>query len=150
MPANSRLTTALHALAWLELASREGRTSLSSEQVAASLASNPALVRRVLAPLREAGLLKVGRGPSSGPSSGWSLGRPADEITLADVHHALKETSPFALHAHEPNQECPVGLSIRPALDEVYASVDAAITAQLRSTTIAVLLDILLAKAPTP
>lgn len=142
MSANSHLTTAAHALARLELSRRGGRPVLSSDQIAASLASNPALVRRLLAPLRSAGLLRTGRGPGAG----WSLARAATDITLADVHAALSSPSPFALHPHVPNQECPVGFGIRSALGDVYAGVDATITTQLRATTVAALLEMILAE----
>ncbi len=114
MSANSRLTTAIHALCWLELAARRGYPSLTSERVAASLASNPALVRKALGPLREAGLVASGRGPGAG----WSLAKPAAEIRLDEVYDALGDDTAFALHPHEPNQECPVGFGIRPVLSD--------------------------------
>ena len=147
MAANSRLTTAIHALCWLELAARRGYPSLTSERVAASLASNPALVRKALGPLRDAGLVASGRGPGAG----WALARPASEIRLDEVYAALGDSeAPFALHPHEPNQECPVGFGIRPVLGGVYADADAALRRTLARRTVASVLDELLATHPLP
>ena len=146
MSANSRLTTAIHALCWLELAARRGYPSLTSERVAASLASNPALVRKALGPLREAGLVASGRGPGAG----WSLARPAAQIRIDEVYDALGDDTAFALHPHEPNQECPVGFGIRPVLGEVYADADAAVRRTLARRTVADVLDELLTDHPLP
>ncbi len=142
--ANSKLTTAVHALCWLELARRRGVSTLTSEQVAASLGSHPVLVRRSLAPLRDAGIVTSGRGPGSG----WRLGRTADDITLLEVYRALGPQETFALHAHEPNLECPVGFGIRPVLTQVYDGVDAAIASELAGRTVATVLDTVLADHP--
>ena len=146
MSANSRLTTAIHALCWLELAARRGYPSLTSERVAASLASNPALVRKALGPLRDARVVTAGRGPGAG----WSLARPAAEIRLDEVYDALGDDTAFALHPHEPNQECPVGFGIRPVLSDVYADADAAVRRTLRRRTVADVLDELLTDHPLP
>jgi DNA-binding IscR family transcriptional regulator len=143
MSANARLTTAVHALCWLELARRRGWAKLSSAQVAASLASHPVLVRTTLAPLRKAGLVESGRGRGAG----WALSRPADTITVADVHRALAAEPAFALHPHEPNLDCPVGFGIRPVLTELYAEVDAAVVRSLGTRTIAGLLDQILSRS---
>lgn len=145
MSANSRLTVAVHALCWLELARRQGRASLTSAEVADSLAAHPVLVRRTLAPLRDAGLLVV---TGRGPGAGWRLAEPAEAIGLDRVHAALGEGPPFALHAHEPKPTCPVGHGIRPVLDEVYADVTAAVTSTLGRRTVADVLDRLLAEHP--
>jgi DNA-binding IscR family transcriptional regulator len=146
MSANSRLTTAIHSLCWLEHASRRGDASLTSERIAASLASNPALVRRSLGPLREAGIVVAGRGPGAG----WSLARPADQVTLGDVYVAIGGEDAFALHPHEPNLECPVGYGIRAVLGSVYDEVDAVIASSLGSRTVADVLDRVLAEHPLP
>jgi Rrf2 family protein len=146
MSSNSHLTTAIHALCWLELARRQGHLALTSERVAASLASEPALVRRSLAPLRRAGVLTTRRGPGAG----WSLARPGMEITLDEVYFALDQSGVFALHPHEPNNECPVGFGIRPVLAHVYADVDTALRQALASRTIADVLDEILADHPLP
>ena len=146
MSANSHLTTAIHALCWLELARRRGYSSLTSERVAASLASHPVLVRRSLAPLRETGIVSAGRGPGAG----WALARPAEQITLGEVYAALGRPEPFALHPHEPSQDCPVGFGIRPVLTKMYAEVEAAVTRTLERRTVADVLDEVLADHPLP
>lgn len=133
MAANSRLTIAVHALAWLALAQRRGRQHLTSDQVAASVNTNPVIIRRSLGELRRAGLVSVRRG--AGP--GWSLARRPEDITVLDVYDAVESRPPFALHHAEPNLECPVGRGIRPALRGVYADAEQALRAELGGTSIA-------------
>jgi Rrf2 family protein len=146
MSANSKLTTAVHALCWLELSRRRGVQVLSSERVAASLKSHPVLVRRCLGDLRAAGIVESSRGPGSG----WSLARDADRITLLDVQMALGERDVFALHPHEPNLDCPVGFGIRPVLGDLYADIREGVERHLAGQTIRDVLDRSLAiSAPT-
>ena len=45
MAANSRMTIAVHALAWMALAQRQGHAVLTSDQVAASVKTNPVIIR---------------------------------------------------------------------------------------------------------
>lgn len=146
MSANSQLTAAVHALCWLALAARRGRPSLTSAEIARSLANHPVQVRRNLAHLRTAGLVSV---TGRGPGAGWTLSRPADAISLAEVHAALGENGPFALHAREPNPECPVGAGIRPVLSSIYADAVDAMVRELGTRTIADVLDEILANDPT-
>ena len=133
MAANSRLTIAVHALAWLALAQRRGRQQLTSDQVAASVNTNPVIIRRSLGDLRRAGLVSVRRG--AGP--GWSLARRPEDITVLDVYDAVESRPLFALHHAEPNLECPVGRGIRPALHGVYDGAEQALRAELGGTSIA-------------
>jgi DNA-binding IscR family transcriptional regulator len=135
--ANSRLTISVHALAWLALAHRRGLERLTSDQVAASVNANPVILRTSLGRLREAGLVEV----SHGSGAGWWLSRPPEQISLLDVYEAIGSDALFAMHHTEPNQECPVGRGIRPALDEVYADVDAAVRHALGRKSIAEVLD---------
>ncbi|MFY1674341.1 Rrf2 family transcriptional regulator [Plantactinospora sp. WMMB334] len=137
MSANSRLTIGAHALAWLALAQRRGRPVLTSDEVAASVRTNPVVIRRRLGELHRAGLVDVRRGAGAG----WSLARPADRITLLDVYTAVEHDPIFAMHPGEPNPECPVGRGIRPALHAVYGDVEAVLRRRLAGTSIAALLD---------
>ncbi|AVT31012.1 transcriptional regulator [Plantactinospora sp. BC1] len=133
MAANSRLTIAVHVLTWMALSERRGRQVLTSDQVAASVRTNPVIIRRSLGELRQAGLVTV----RHGVGAGWSLARPPQEITLLDVYVAVEREPLFALHRSEPNPECPVGRGIRPALGRFYGDVDRALRRELAATSIA-------------
>lgn len=140
MSANSRLTVAAHVLAWMELNRRLGRDVVTSHQIAESVNTNPVVIRRSLGDLRKAGLVESRRGPGAG----WSLlGDPA-KITLFDVYQAVEAGPVLGMHHTLPNQSCPVGFGIQPALQRVYEGLEGAVRAQLERTTIAdVLADVL-------
>ena len=133
MAANSRLTIAVHALAWLALARRGGRELLTSEEVAASVNTNAVIIRRSLGELRRAGLVNV----RHGAGAGWSLARAPEEITLLDVYEAVEQDPLFGMHRTEPNLECPVGKGIRPALGHVYGEIEQSLRKELERTSIA-------------
>jgi DNA-binding IscR family transcriptional regulator len=135
--ANSRMTIAVHALAWLALAQREGRDVLTSDQIAASVNTNAVIIRRCLGDLRRAGLVRV----RHGAGAGWSLARPPAWITLLDVHDAVGQEQPYGLHRTEPNLECPVGRGIRPALDQVDGEIDQVVRRELALVSVADVLD---------
>jgi Rrf2 family protein len=137
MAANSQLTIAVHVLAWMALAQRRGLGVLTSDQVAASVNTNPVIIRRCLGDLRRNGLVHV----RHGAGAGWSLARPSAEITLLDVYDAVGQESLFAMHRTEPNLECPVGRGIRPALGQVYGGIEQALRHELARTTVADVLD---------
>ena len=137
MAANSRVTIAAHALAWLALAHHRGREVLTSEEVAASVNTNPVIIRRSLGDLQRAGLVSVRRGTGAG----WRLSRPPAEISLLDVYAAVAPEPLVALHNSEPNLLCPVGHGIRPVLTEVYDEATDAFRAVLARQSIAALLE---------
>jgi Rrf2 family protein len=137
MAANSRMTIAVHVLAWLALAQRRGREVLTSDQVAASVNTNPVIIRRCLGELRRAGLVDV----RHGTGAGWSLARDPGQITLLEVHDAIGPEPLFGLHHTEPNLECPVGKGIRPVLSRVYGGIDQAVRRELAAVSVA---DVLL------
>ena len=84
MKRNSRLSLALHTLAHM---SDNPERTITSAEIAEHIGTNPVVVRRVLGSLRAAGLLNSERGQAGG----WSLARPPEQITLADVYRALDD-----------------------------------------------------------
>ena len=132
MAANSRMTIAVHVLTWMALAQRRGHGALTSDQVAASVNTNPVIIRRSLGDLRRAGLVDV----RHCPGAGWSLARAPEAITLLEVYNAVGQESPFAMHRSDPTLECPVGRGIRPALSQVYGEVEQAMRQELACTSV--------------
>jgi Rrf2 family protein len=133
MSANSRLTIAVHVLAWMALARERGLAWMTSDQVAASVNTNPVIIRRSLGDLRRATLVEV----RHGAGAGWSLAREPREITLLDVYDAVGHEPLFAMHRTKPNLECPVGHGIRPALGQVYNDIGQTLRGELARTSIA-------------
>src|SRR5260370_20987291 len=133
MAANSRLTIAVHALAWLALPQQRGRGQLTSDQVAASINTNRVIIRRSLGDLRRAGFVSARRGAGAG----WSLARRPEDITMLEVYDAVELEPLFAMHHAEPNLECPVGSGIRPALHRVYGGAPRALRRELGGPSIA-------------
>jgi DNA-binding IscR family transcriptional regulator len=110
---------------------------LTSDEVAASVKTNPVVVRRSLGDLRRAGLVVV----RHGAGAGWRLARAPETIDLRAVLDAVQPEPLFALHHREPNLECPVGRGIRPVLSAVYEKATEALKRELESTSIADVLE---------
>ena len=133
MGANSRLTIATHALAWMALNERGGAELTTSEQIAGSVKTNPVVIRRLMSEMGKAGLISSRRGANAG----WRLAKAPEAISLRDIDDALGAQAAFAMHRNEPSAICPVARGIRPALAPVYARVDDAVRRELAGTSLA-------------
>lgn len=129
MKRNSKLFASLHAL--VHMAHAPDRP-MTSEEIARWLDTNPVVVRRMIAGLREAGILSSTRGHGGG----WTLARPADEITLADVTSALEERLVgFSTEAENPR--CLVERAVNEALDQVTQEIEKLLSQRLAKVTLA-------------
>lgn len=130
---NSRFTVATHILSILSFLEqvRPG-TTVKSHEIAESVNTNPVIIRRILAKLRDAGLVQI----HGGSSGGARLNRNPDKITLLDVHRAIDEGEIFALHTNRPSEKCPIGSTIKPILADVFGEIDGAIDEVLKAQTI--------------
>jgi len=127
---NTRLSVAIHILTFLETYKGQPATS---EFIASSVNTNPAVIRRLLQQLTKAGMTTS----QMGAGGGALLARPAEKISLLDVYRAIDEASTlFPVHA-DPNLQCPVGRNIQAALRHRYSEAERAMEAQLSLTTIA-------------
>lgn len=134
-PTSTHFAVAVHVLSYLAYVEGAGR-AVSSEELAISANVNPVHVRRVLGPLREAGLVTS----RPGPRGGWGLARPADEVTVAEVWD-LVQNDERVLGLHGPNPDCEVGRSVQDSLIDLDGRVREAIRAELSLVTIATLAE---------
>jgi Rrf2 family protein len=133
----SRYTIALHILTFMARVAQRSKDSVTSNQIAASVNTNPVFIRRILTLLRKARLVSV----QHGAGVGWSLAKPPEEITLRDVYEAVEQKPLFELHHSEPNPSCRIGQGIRAALQEYYETAELAMKRELSRVTISDLLE---------
>ena len=132
-PTNTQFAVAVHVLTYL--ASFTDRGPIGATELAASTNVNPVHIRRVLGPLREAGVVRS----TPGAKGGWELARSAADVTLADVWR-LVQGPDRVIGLHHPSPDCPVGWQINVELTEVDRRVAAAVEAELGTRTVADLL----------
>ncbi|WLQ16200.1 Rrf2 family transcriptional regulator [Hahella aquimaris] len=130
VPTSTRFAVAIHILA--DLALHKGK-AVRSEDIACSVNTNAAVVRRLLGVLAEAGMTRS----QLGVGGGALLAKPADEITLLDVYQAVEEPNYFVLHRSKPNPKCYIGCNITSVLEEEFQRISATMDASLAQTTIA-------------
>ncbi|WP_321841152.1 Rrf2 family transcriptional regulator [Paraburkholderia bannensis] len=134
MNTSSRFAFAVHVLALLAL--QEGEP-LSSDMIAGSVNTNPALVRRLLSMLANAGLTTS----QLGAGGGALLAREPQAITLLDVYHAVDDAQLFAMHREEPNPACMVGRHIQVSLRGIIDDAQRAMEASLAARTLEQVVD---------
>lgn len=125
---DARLSRMLHLL--IHMARAEG--PLTSEAAAAMLDTNPVVVRRTLAGLREAGYVSSVKGHGGG----WSLTRGLETITMLDIHRALGENRIFALGAADPAPDCLVEQAVNESLEDALRQAEAVLLQRLREVTL--------------
>lgn len=133
MAANTRLAVAVHILTGLAYRRND---LVSSEQMARSVNTNPAFVRRILAKLTKAGIVHS----TAGKTGGARLAVPPARINLLDVYRALGEDPLFALHHNAPLPTCAVSCGIRDALAPALQNAQSAAEKALARVTIQQLL----------
>ncbi|WP_137921000.1 Rrf2 family transcriptional regulator [Hydrogenophaga sp. 2FB] len=132
MKIDSKLSSILHLL--LHMAHSE--RPMTSEALAACMpGSNPVVVRRTLAGLREAGFVSSERGHGGG----WVLACDLRNVTLRDVYDAVGAPAVFAMGHRTDNPQCLVEQAVNAALDGALRDAEALLVQRLGSVTLAVL-----------
>nr|WP_281422895.1 Rrf2 family transcriptional regulator [Sphingomonas yunnanensis] len=106
---------------------------LTSEAAATMLGTNPVVVRRTMAGLRDAGYVRSVKGHGGG----WSLTRDLEDITMLDVHRALGENRIFALGPADPTATCLVEQAVNASLEGALREAEALLLRRLRDVTLA-------------
>lgn len=129
MRANTQFAIAIHILTLLALSDEP---LVTSAQMASSVNTNPAFLRRILGDLSRAGMVES----QSGVSGGWRLRRAPDDISLREIFRAVDEGHLLAMH-HDPNPNCPVGAVIQTTLETYFGEAETAFERILAGRTLA-------------
>ncbi|MGR9580346.1 Rrf2 family transcriptional regulator [Pandoraea sputorum] len=129
MRSDSRLSRMLHVL--LHMARHDA--PFTSEQLAQMLRTNPVVVRRTMAGLREAGYVRSDKGHGGG----WSIACDLHKVTLLDIHRAVGGPNIFAIGVESGNPECAVERAVNAALDGALREAEAILVARLGAVSLA-------------
>jgi Rrf2 family protein len=140
MSVTSQFAVGVHILALLALNPDE---PLTSELMAASVNTNPVVIRRILGQLREARLVSIQRGVDGGARLTHSL----DEITLLAVYQAVEQGHIFPLHKQAPNPNCMVGANIQAVLMETFHEAELAMEQALAKVTVGQIVNEVVSRA---
>jgi DNA-binding IscR family transcriptional regulator len=136
MSDSQRFPVAAHALAYLAHKQAYGPgNAVSTAGLAASVPTNPVVIRRVTAMLARAGLIATRPGANGGA---WLL-RPAAEIDLGQVLKAVNGCAHLGLPPPGA-PECPIGQKIPKQVGAAIEAANGAAVDQLAKVSVADLL----------
>ena len=116
MRRDSKLSGVLHIL--LHMAEQNG--SVTSEVLAKAMATNPVVIRRIMAGLRDQGYVRS----EKGHGGGWTLACDLSAVTLRDIYTALGS---------------PVEQAVNAALSQTFHDAEALLLARFGDVTLAML-----------
>lgn len=131
MRQDGRLSGVLHVL--LHMAEQSG--PLTSEILAKAMRTNPVVIRRMMAGLREHGYVRS----EKGHGGGWVLARDLAEISLRDIYDALGRPALFAMGNRSEAPDCLVEQAINTTLDTTFRDAEALLLARFEGVTLAML-----------
>ena len=130
---DSRLSGVLHLL--LHMAQRS--EPMTSEVLARSMDTNPVVIRRLMAGLREAGYVQS----EKGHGGGWTLSRDLSKVTLKDIYEALGSPSLLAIGNRTESPGCLVEAAVNARLSQSFHDAEELLRARFGELTLAMLSD---------
>lgn len=125
---DTRLSRMLHVL--IHMARHEHPAT--SDTLAQMLGTNPVVIRRTMALLKEEGYVRS----EKGHRGGWTLAKPLADMTLLDIHEALGSASLFAIGLSTDHPECLVEQAVNAALTDAFDAAQALLIERLGSVTL--------------
>jgi Rrf2 family protein len=113
----------------------EHRGPVTSEVLAKAMHTNPVVLRRVMAGLRDQGFVRS----EKGHGGGWTLARDLSEITLRDIYAALGSPLLFAIGNRTDTPDCLVEQAVNAAVDATLRDAETLMLARLGDVTLAML-----------
>ncbi|MEZ5693971.1 MAG: Rrf2 family transcriptional regulator [Altererythrobacter sp.] len=129
MSRDSRFSGVLHVL--LHMAEQDG--PVTSQALAGMMRTNPVVIRRTMAGLREQGLVRS----EKGHGGGWSLACDLASVTLYDIYRGIGSPGLFAIANRDDSPDCAVERAVNAALDTSMGEAEELLLASFRGVTLA-------------
>jgi len=129
MKRDSKLSSILHLLLHMAHSNRPH----TSEELASFLHTNPVLVRRTLAGLRERGYV----GSEKGHGGGWVITADLRMLTLHDVYVSVGSPTVFAMGNRLEHPECLVEQVVNESLSSAFNEAEALLVSRFANVTLA-------------
>ncbi|MFK0385266.1 Rrf2 family transcriptional regulator [Agrobacterium sp. NPDC090273] len=126
---DTRLSRVLHILIHMEKHERPA----TSEAIATMLQTNPVVIRRTMAGLRDEGYVTS----EKGHGGGWVLARPLAEITLLDIYRALGKPELFSIGLAGDNPNCVIEQAVNEALSDAMSEAQSILLTRFERITLA-------------
>ncbi|MFC6490983.1 Rrf2 family transcriptional regulator [Nitratireductor sp. GCM10026969] len=133
MRRDSRLSRMLHVLIHMDRHCKRA----TSETISGMLGTNPVVVRRMMAGLRDKGYVTS----EKGHGGGWELACGLEAITLLDVYTAIGRPPLFAIGPSVDHPECLVEQAVDARLETALNDAEALLLKRFASITVADLAD---------
>ena len=133
MRRDSKLSSVLHLLLHMAHSDRP----LTSDELAGFLHTNPVLVRRTLAGLRERGYVGSGKGHGGG----WIVTADLHTTTLRDIYDAVGAPTVFAMGNRVDAPSCLVEKVVNQSLASAFDEAEALLISRFAGVTLAELSD---------
>lgn len=130
MAANTQFSIAAHIMACLGNTPGE---EVNSAAIAGSVNTSASFVRRILARLSKAGLVKT----TTGKGGACWLARRAGDISLLEIYRAIDAPKAFTIHQYPVEKSCPVSCNIKSALGRVLNETQQALEQRLSRINLA-------------
>lgn len=110
---------------------------VTSEVMAKAMTTNPVVIRRVLAGLRDEGFVLA----TKGHRGGWTLACDLAKVTLRDIYDALGEPGLLAIGNRTESPGCVIEEAVNATLGKSFADAEALLLSRFGEVTLAALAD---------
>ena len=131
MRRDSRLSGVLHVL--LHMAEQPGPQT--SETLSRAMGTNPVVVRRIMAGLRERGFVRS----EKGHGGGWTITSNLADVTLRDIYDSLDQPEILAMGNRTEAPGCLVEQAVNAALNQAFEDAETLLLARFGEVTLAML-----------
>ncbi len=110
---------------------------MTSAELAICMDTNAVVVRRTMAGLREAGIVRSAKGHGGG----WEIARDLSKVTLKDIYDALGSPVVLAMGFHLDNPSCLIERAVNRELAGAFREAETFLIGRLGDITLAKLAE---------